>query len=265
MHNPAIIMELASHGSLRTLIDGAALSSIARKLRALHDIAAGMAQLHACDPPIGHRDLKSANVLVNGNGDCLIADFGLSKTIGALVSGTATATGVMHSTFGTPQWSSPEYIKSAVDWTDSAQAQDSDVWSFGVVVWEILTGELPWQGMTVVQLVAKAMEGEKLPVPACPECPELSAIINKCWSAPGERPSFESLESSVAQLLVSTHTSAANPNIVSNGRGLRLAFASAPAAEARGRRLDDDLLSARDDDLLICAGICVGGTPGSTI
>jgi serine/threonine protein kinase len=159
-----------------------------------------MAQLHACEPPIGHRDLKSNNVLVNGNGDCLIADFGLSKTIGSLVSGTATATGVVHHSFGTPQWSSPEYIQSAVDWADGAQAQASDVWSFGVVVWEIMTGEQPWHNVTVVQLAAKAMAGETLPIPSFPECPELCSICADCWSEPGMRPLFAALESRVARL-----------------------------------------------------------------
>jgi serine/threonine protein kinase len=200
LHNPVIVMELATRGSLRELLDAADMPSTADKLRAIHDIVAGMAQLHACEPPIGHRDLKSANVLVNGAGDCLIADFGLSKTIGNLVSGTATATGVVHQSFGTPQWSSPEYIQRAVDWADGAQAQASDVWSFGVVVWEIMTGEIPWHGATVVQLVSAAMAGETLPIPAFPECPDLCAIVADCWSVPGMRPSFTALESRVARL-----------------------------------------------------------------
>jgi serine/threonine protein kinase len=200
MHNPVIVMELATRGSLQTLI--AQPQSIETKLRAIHDIATGMEQLHSCNPPIGHRDLKSANVLVNSDGDCLIADFGLSKTVGTIVSESATASGAaqQHS-FGTPQWSSPEFMQHKVDWSDPVQAQAADVWSFGIVIWEILTGEQPWRNYTIVQLVAAAIAGETLPIPLFPECPELCDMIADCWSRiPHERPTFFDLIQRIVRL-----------------------------------------------------------------
>jgi serine/threonine protein kinase len=91
-----------------------------------------MATLYNHDPPIVHRDLKSANVLIHADGTCLLADFGLAKKITEF-----TETFSMHSTaIGTPAWSSPEYLDH------DHQGEKSDVWSWAVIATELFTGKV---------------------------------------------------------------------------------------------------------------------------
>ena len=128
-----VLMELAEGGTLRELLEDearfAALET-ADKLRMLSQIAWAMATLYNHDPPIVHRDVKSANVLIHSDGTCLVADFGLAKKLTEF-----TETFSMHSTaIGTPAWSSPEYLDH------NHQGEKSDVWSWAVIATELFTG-----------------------------------------------------------------------------------------------------------------------------
>ena len=105
------------------------------------DIASGMQQLYDCDPPIAHRDLKSANVLVTGENRCVISDFGISKSMSTL--GTATKNG---SIAGTGAWMSPENLRNQVDWTKPAESEKCDVWSIGVIMFIMMAGYPPFYG-----------------------------------------------------------------------------------------------------------------------
>ena len=97
------------------------------------DVAQGIAHLHAVQPdPIIHRDLKSANLLIDRGGGIKVADFGLAR----VKAHTFTMTGQC----GTVQWMAPEVLASQ-RYTESA-----DVYSFGIVLWEISTRRVPFEG-----------------------------------------------------------------------------------------------------------------------
>ena len=111
-------------------------------LKLAHDIALGMNYLHSEAPiKIIHRDLKSNNVLIRSDDVdeyiCKICDFGSSRF------GIHTT---KMSLTGTFPWMSPEIIQS------KPANQSCDIWSYGVVLWELLTGEIPFNGIEEMQI-----------------------------------------------------------------------------------------------------------------
>ena len=97
------------------------------------DIARGMTYLHNLSPPILHRDLKSANILSDEKCQLKIADFGLSRQMAS--SSTMT-------TCGTTRWVAPEVLQNG------RYAESADVWSFGVVMWEMATRREPFEQLS---------------------------------------------------------------------------------------------------------------------
>jgi eukaryotic-like serine/threonine-protein kinase len=127
---------------------------------------------------IVHRDIKPENLFLvqhDGPPTLKLLDFGISKA--ALGERCSTLTGRLM--LGTPFYMSPEQIRV------SAQADErSDLWSLGAVLYELLTGVLPFQGDTVTELCAAVLETEPTPIQQLrPEVPEtLCAIVSKCMA-----------------------------------------------------------------------------------
>ena len=147
-------------------------------LRLLADCARGMAYLHSRQPAVIHRDLKSQNLLVTADGSVQVADFGLSRECHG--SGPAAMTRV-----GSVQWVAPEVLLG------HGYSRTCDVWSFGVVCWELMTARIPFDGIPTVLVATKvALEGMRLPVP--PDAPlQLLRLMARCWAeAPAQRPEF---------------------------------------------------------------------------
>ena len=139
---PCMAVEYCPRGSLydvlaqaRTDPEGAKRLSWIRRLRMAKDVAAGMLHLHSRTPPILHRDVKSPNILVTADLTVKVADMGLSKLAEEAQGGSKV------STMGggaNPRWLAPEILDG------QKASMESDVFAFGVVLWEMLTWELPW-------------------------------------------------------------------------------------------------------------------------
>uniref|UniRef100_A0A4X2K2T3 Mitogen-activated protein kinase kinase kinase n=1 Tax=Vombatus ursinus TaxID=29139 RepID=A0A4X2K2T3_VOMUR len=148
-------------------------------------IARGMLYLHEeAIVPILHRDLKSSNILLLEkiehddicNKTLKITDFGLAREWHRTTKMSAA---------GTYAWMAPEVIKS------SLFSKGSDIWSYGVLLWELLTGEVPYRGIDGLA-VAYGVAVNKLTLPIPSTCPEpFAKLMKECWEQdPHIRPSF---------------------------------------------------------------------------
>ncbi|KAK8607124.1 hypothetical protein V6N13_052870 [Hibiscus sabdariffa] len=146
-----------------------------RRLKMLRDICRGLMCIHRMN--IVHRDLKSANCLVNKHWTVKICDFGLSRIMNTRPMKDSAAA-------GTPEWMAPELIRN------ERFSEKCDIFSLGVIMWELSTLNRPWEGVPPEKVVyALAHEGSRLEIPEGP----LSRLISDCWAEPEERPSCEEI------------------------------------------------------------------------
>ncbi|XP_065586537.1 tyrosine-protein kinase Blk isoform X2 [Cyrtonyx montezumae] len=153
-------------------------------------VAEGMAYIERMNSI--HRDLRAANILVSETLCCKIADFGLARIIEDEYLAQEGAKFPI-------KWTAPEAINFGIF------TIKSDVWSFGILLTEIITyGRIPYPGMTNPEVIRNLEQGYRMP---CPDmCPaELYSIILKCWrSKPEDRPTFEYLQSVLEDFYTAT-------------------------------------------------------------
>lgn len=182
-----IIEEIAEGGSLHTRLHGPSGSSnrchpmpLMGILQVAIDVSHAMVYLH---PGIVHRDLKSHNVLLDADGRAKVCDFGIAKfkerTFLSTVNGQA----------GTPAYMAPELFDGG------SVTEKVDVYSFGILLWECLTGQIPWHDvpspMQIIYYVGVLNQRPKMPVIA-PE--NLKQLIQECWKEnPKDRPTFKEI------------------------------------------------------------------------
>ncbi|CAM8923532.1 unnamed protein product [Rhodiola kirilowii] len=180
--NLSIITEFLPRGSLYRIIHRPhGYIDERQRLKMALDVAQGMNCLHTSTPTIVHRDLKSPNLLVDNNWNVKVCDFGLSR----LKHNTFLSS---KSTAGTPEWMAPEVLRN------EPSNEKCDVYSFGVILWELATLKLPWSGMNPMQVVgAVGFQHRRLEIPKEVD-PLVARIIWECWQQdPSLRPSFAQL------------------------------------------------------------------------
>jgi serine/threonine protein kinase len=152
------------------------------------DIAKGVKYLHALRPMIIHRDLKSSNLLIDDRNVLKISDFGLSRIKNESVT---KISGML----GTPGWSAPEIYKQ------DKYTEKVDMYSYGVVLSEMVTGEKPYAGLNQMQIAfATVYQGQR---PTLPDWipKQLKGLIKGCWdSVPAKRPAWEKVLDSLSQM-----------------------------------------------------------------
>ncbi|XP_047947838.1 probable serine/threonine-protein kinase SIS8 [Salvia hispanica] len=174
----SLVTEFMEMSSLYYLIHASALKkklSWQRRLKMLVDICRGLTSIHRMN--VVHRDLKSANCLVNKHWVVKICDFGLSRKL-------ITRPMKDSSSAGTPEWMAPELIRN------EPFTEKCDIFSLGVIMWELCTLKRPWEGIPSVQVVyAVGHDRQTLEIPEGP----LGKLIADCWAEPDERPSCQEI------------------------------------------------------------------------
>jgi serine/threonine protein kinase len=180
--NVAAVYEVDEHDGLwflaMELVDGEPLSAIvARRPGATEarrfalDVARGLAKVHAAG--IVHRDLKPANVRVTRDGTAKLLDFGLARLV--VADGEHLSLTGEGAIVGTPAYMSPEQVEGRP--TDAR----SDVFSFGVLLCELVTGALPWQAKSSTALAAAVLRDDATPALTRPDLdPTLAAVALRC-------------------------------------------------------------------------------------
>eukprot|EP01047_Picozoa_sp_COSAG01_P002170 COSAG01_NODE_56_length_31088_cov_39.354771_6_plen_516_part_00 len=194
-----IVMELCDRSLWALLQDRTHILSWVARCQIATDIAAGMEYLHGLG--LAHMDLKSLNVLVEGQ-TAKLTDFGSTRRFQDFVSSESTASSgaaAPQSCAGTPEWQAPEFIKlDGRTALTTEQAQKMDVFSYAMVLWELLSRQRPANGYIGYRQTGRAnliphwaAQGQrpKLSSPATPS--EWANLCTACWdSVPDARPAF---------------------------------------------------------------------------
>jgi serine/threonine-protein kinase len=173
---PYIVMEYLDGEDLASLLDRRGPLSIDEAVGYVLQACEGMAEAH--EARIVHRDLKPANLFLATSGDgsapvVKVLDFGIAKALDDDTAGALTKTS---SVFGSAYYMAPEQMRNA-----KACDERTDVWALGVILYELLTGRVPFEGESVHQVVAAVLEKNRLAVHALrPDVPrELEAVIDR--------------------------------------------------------------------------------------
>ncbi|XP_059525978.1 ephrin type-A receptor 5 isoform X3 [Myotis daubentonii] len=186
-----IVTEYMENGSLDTFLkknDGQ--FTVIQLVGMLRGIAAGMKYLS--DMGYVHRDLAARNILINSNLVCKVSDFGLSRVLEDDPEAAYTTRGGKIPI----RWTAPE----AIAFRKFTSA--SDVWSYGIVMWEVVSyGERPYWEMTNQDVIKAVEEGYRLPSPM--DCPAaLYQLMLDCWQKDrNSRPKFDEIVNMLDKLI----------------------------------------------------------------
>ncbi|KAK8585214.1 hypothetical protein V6N13_139149 [Hibiscus sabdariffa] len=204
-----IVTEFMSGGSVYDLLHKQKYGfKLPFLLKVAVDVSKGMSYLH--QNSIMHRDLKAANLLMDENGVVKIADFGVARV--------QAQPGVMTAETGTYRWMAPEVVLNLlynfIQLSDILSAvgpwkviehkpydHKADVFSFGVVLWELLTGKLPYENLTPLQAAVGVVQKGLRPIIPKHTHPKFVELLERCWQQdPSLRPEFSEISNILEDL-----------------------------------------------------------------
>ncbi|PRP78508.1 hypothetical protein PROFUN_13526 [Planoprotostelium fungivorum] len=185
----SLVTEFCHGGSLDVyLMNHRNTLTIETKRRFMLGIALGMRHIHA--EKICHRDLAARNILLTAALEPKISDFGMSRQ-----QDTESIESKTTNNIGPLKWMSPEAIR------DNVYSSMSDVYSYGVVMWEIMTCELPWNDVGNMNACIAVLSGERPPM-SIEWSHDIRVLMRACWNEePTFRPDFAQI---ISRLSLST-------------------------------------------------------------
>jgi serine/threonine protein kinase len=198
IHPPMLLMEFMQRGSLYDIVQNKKMDlHWTLIIQIAMDAANGMNFLHLNKPPIIHKDLKSRNLLVSGDWHVKVSDFGLSslKNRVSVVTASGKGSNVEESKceLGTIPWTAPELF------AERENSEKTDVYSYGIILYELLTREIPWKGTpntAIPHLVetGKRPGGDNPVIVSESILKEVLKVMYKCWEQrPEDRPNFDQI------------------------------------------------------------------------
>eukprot|EP01087_Luapelamoeba_hula_P003945 TRINITY_DN138_c0_g1_i2.p1 TRINITY_DN138_c0_g1~~TRINITY_DN138_c0_g1_i2.p1 ORF type:complete len:1733 (-),score=273.96 TRINITY_DN138_c0_g1_i2:43-5241(-) len=174
--NLCILTEYVKHGSLRDVLSNKSIKlSWQMRMKIAKTAALGVYYLHSLEPVIMHRDLKTSNILIDENWNAKVADFGFARI--KLDNATMTKC-------GSPCWTAPEVIEG------KKYTEKADVYSFGIILWEILTRAVPYKGRNHMNISLDIVNGVRPKMPNNAPV-RFARLITRCWRAnPEKRPAM---------------------------------------------------------------------------
>nr|XP_013042657.2 ankyrin repeat and protein kinase domain-containing protein 1 [Anser cygnoides] len=194
-----IVMEYMARGSLEKILPTHKMSW-QLKFRVIHEMGLAMNFLHSMTPPLLHLDLKPGNILLDGNMHVKISDFGLSKWMEQSSRMQYIESSALR---GTLSYIPPEMFLQ----NTKPPGIKYDVYSFGIVIWEVLMQKKPYAGANMMAIIVKVAAGKRPCLEPTSddwpgECQQMVDLMKRCWDQdPKQRPSFTDIPVETDMLL----------------------------------------------------------------
>ncbi len=170
------VVEFCAQGALVDALYGekARELSPAELLQIAYDAACGVMHLHECK--IVHRDIAARNVLLAGKKDLVakVSDFGMARNVESVYSGVSSEQHTA-ATIGPVKWMAPEQLERM------AYSRASDVFAFGVLLYEIFARSTPWPGLANVNVITQVITGKRMELPKSIPA-SVRRTMKQCWA-----------------------------------------------------------------------------------
>jgi serine/threonine-protein kinase CTR1 len=226
--NICLLLEYCEHGDMKQFLKAQKKMINTHILhRFATDVARGMKYLHI-RLNLVQRDLKTQNLLVDHNHNVKISDFGLTKK----------EDNKLKTSCGTPYYAAPEVVRGEM------YDLSADVYSFAIVLWELVTLDEPYDGMDPLQAAhAAAQNGLRPKIPfICPD--EYAKLMRDCWvDCPESRPTFEEILNRLVEIKKELYE---NKSSSQNHRGGGISPSDGKSEDSNSKSMDASLRNIAD-------------------